>query len=167
VCSNPEFSDWAEAVQIDFDDREVSYEELLDTFFKSHDYWLGSGKRQYMSGIFYHTEEQKRAALAAVAKRATQRRVATLVEPATDFYEVLSDFHIPSPLLPAQFFAHLCLGCALYRELKSQRGRRRLITKSGCCSGGLRSSKRSPSRTRARSSTRPWPRGSTPARAAH
>ena len=97
MCSNPEFSDWAEAVQIDFDDREVSYEELLDTFFKSHDYWLGSGKRQYMSGIFYHSEEQKRAALAAVAKRATQRRVATLVEPATDFHEVRSDFHIPSP----------------------------------------------------------------------
>jgi hypothetical protein len=43
------------------------------------------------------------------------------------------------------------------------RGRPRRTTKSGCCSGGLRSSKRSLSRTRAPSSTRPRPPDSTPA----
>jgi hypothetical protein len=88
VCSDSEFADWAEAVQVDFDDSIISYESLVEKFFDSHDHWLGSGKRQYMSCIFYHTEDQKSVALSALARRAMKRRVATLVEPATDFYEV-------------------------------------------------------------------------------
>ncbi len=76
-------------MQIDFDDRLVTYESLLETFFDSHDYWLGSGKRQYMSCVFYHDEDQKAAALAALAKRSLKRRVATLIEPATLFFEVV------------------------------------------------------------------------------
>lgn len=87
VCSDSEFADWAEAVQVDFDDSIISYESLVEKFFDSHDHWLGSGKRQYMSCIFYHTEDQKSVALTALARRAMKRRVATLVEPATDFYE--------------------------------------------------------------------------------
>ena len=71
----------------------MCYESLLEKFFDSHDYWLGSGKRQYMSCVFYHNEDQKSAALSILSKRAMKRRVVTLIEPATDFYEVcvLSD----------------------------------------------------------------------------
>ena len=46
-----------------------------------------------MSCVFYHNEDQKSAALSILSKRAMKRRVVTLIEPATDFYEVcvLSD----------------------------------------------------------------------------
>jgi peptide methionine sulfoxide reductase MsrA len=49
VCGSSEFKDWAEAVQVDYDSKVTSYEELVSLFFKSHSFEMGSGKRQYMS----------------------------------------------------------------------------------------------------------------------
>ena len=67
----------------------------------------------------------------------------------------------PDPLLP--FFQYTQARIHSASRAEVERGRPRRTTKSGCCSGGPRSSKRSLSRTRARSSTRPWPPASTPA----
>ena len=58
----------AEACQIRFDPSKITYEELLDVFWHIHDPTtlnkqgndVGS---QYRSVIFYHSEEQKRAAI--------------------------------------------------------------------------------------------------------
>ena len=73
--SNPTYKDvcshktgHAEAVEIIFNPEQISYEELLDHFFKNHDPTtldrqgpdIGS---QYRSAIFYHDEEQKKIAL--------------------------------------------------------------------------------------------------------
>jgi len=87
VCSDPIYADWAEAVQVEFDESSISYAELVEHFFRSHDASFGSGKRQYMSAIFYHSEEQEKTAQQVLSNFNTQKRVVTVIEPATDFYD--------------------------------------------------------------------------------
>ena len=65
VCSGR--TGHAEAIEITFDSSKVTYEELLDIFWKMHDPTalnhqgpdIGS---QYRSAVFYHDERQKKAA---------------------------------------------------------------------------------------------------------
>ncbi len=57
----------AEVIQIDFDSSLISYENLLDIFWKSHDPTTLNRQgadtgTQYRSAIFYHTEKQKETA---------------------------------------------------------------------------------------------------------
>ncbi len=57
----------AEAVQILFDEKMVSYEELLSLFWRMHDPTTPNRQgpdvgTQYRSAIFYHSEEQRKAA---------------------------------------------------------------------------------------------------------
>jgi peptide methionine sulfoxide reductase msrA/msrB len=59
-----------EAVQIDFDPQVVSYEELLEVYWRSFDPTDGGGQfadrgSQYRPGIFFHSEAQQRAAQAS------------------------------------------------------------------------------------------------------
>mmetsp|Transcript_36826 Transcript_36826/g.73814 ORF Transcript_36826/g.73814 Transcript_36826/m.73814 type:complete len:126 (+) Transcript_36826:287-664(+) len=88
VCSDKEWSDWAEAVQVDYDASEISYSDLVALFFKSHEPGMCGGKRQYMSAIFTHTPEQMAVAgeVFAVEKEKRKGRLGTAVETATDFY---------------------------------------------------------------------------------
>lgn len=66
VCSDS--TGHAEAVRIKFNPKQVSYEELLDVFWKIHDPTtfhrqgpdVGS---QYRSAIFYHSAKQKKEAI--------------------------------------------------------------------------------------------------------
>jgi peptide-methionine (S)-S-oxide reductase len=65
VCSGK--TGHAEVVQITFDPRRVSYAELLEVFWKTHDPTTPNRQgpdhgRQYRSVIFYHSEEQRQAA---------------------------------------------------------------------------------------------------------
>jgi peptide-methionine (S)-S-oxide reductase len=65
VCNNN--TEHAEVVLVDFNEEEVTYEELLDAFWKKHDPTtlnrqgpdIGS---QYRSAIFYYNDEQKEVA---------------------------------------------------------------------------------------------------------
>ena len=59
----------AEAVELQFDPTVVTYDQLLDQFFKMHDPTTKNRQgndigSQYRSAVFYHTEQQKRSALA-------------------------------------------------------------------------------------------------------
>lgn len=54
--------DHTEVVQIDFNPSEISYEKLLDTFWKGHTPYLSSYSQQYKSVILYHNEDQKNIA---------------------------------------------------------------------------------------------------------
>jgi peptide-methionine (S)-S-oxide reductase len=75
-------------VQADFNDAELSYEGLCRLFFKAHEPSMGSPKRQYMSAIFAHTDEQFETASRVLHEvKQSKTRVSTLVEMATDFYE--------------------------------------------------------------------------------
>lgn len=90
-----------EAVQIVYDPAKVSYDKLLEVFWKNIDPTTPNrqfcdGGSQYRSGIFFHNEEQKR--LAEVSKkhieqlgRLTQPIVTELV-PAGEFYPA-EDYH--------------------------------------------------------------------------
>ena len=55
----------AEAIQIEFDPSVITYAELLEIFFKTHDPTTLNRQGadvgpQYRSAVFYHSEEQKR-----------------------------------------------------------------------------------------------------------
>ncbi len=82
----------AEAVEVRFDPKRVTYEQLARLFFEIHDPTevnrqgpdVGS---QYRSAVFYADEEQKRTAEALVAQlRANGYAVATAIEPAATFW---------------------------------------------------------------------------------
>ena len=57
----------AEAVEVEFDPNEISYDELLDVFWNNHNPTTLNRQgpdvgNQYRSAIFYHDEEQKEIA---------------------------------------------------------------------------------------------------------
>ena len=94
VCSD--ISGHAEAVEIRFDPARISYERLLQVFWKAHDPTqyhrqgpdLGS---QYRSAIFYHTESQRQAAEQSreeLDRSGRYRRsIVTEIVPAVMFWE--------------------------------------------------------------------------------
>ena len=57
--------DHTETIQIDYDSTRISYENLLDLFWKSHEPSSKAWSRQYMAAVFYHDDEQKKLALAS------------------------------------------------------------------------------------------------------
>ncbi len=99
VCSGK--TGHAEVVQVKFDPMIVSYEQLLELFWTSHDPTtlnrqgpdVGS---QYRSTIFYHSEAQKSAAERSKAEQGASGRFAkplvTEITPATQFYRA-EDYH--------------------------------------------------------------------------
>lgn len=85
----------AEAIQITYDPAKVTYEQLLEVFWRNIDPTQADGQfadhgRQYRTAIFYHTEEQRR--LAEASKQALQssgkftQPIVTTIEPAAAFY---------------------------------------------------------------------------------
>jgi peptide methionine sulfoxide reductase msrA/msrB len=97
----------AETVKVVYDEARVSYETLLDVFFKNHDPTTIDRQgpdvgEQYRSAIFASTEGQKAAAETFVAKLATdakysKRRIVTqIVPPGPKFWpaeEYHQDYH--------------------------------------------------------------------------
>jgi methionine-S-sulfoxide reductase len=91
----------AESVNIEFDPKKVSYETLLDLFFKMHDPTTlnrqGNDEgNQYRSAIFYHGEKQKEIALKfkdKVAKSgAWKDPIVTEITEAKKFW-IAEDYH--------------------------------------------------------------------------
>lgn len=85
--------DHAETIQIDFDPRRISYEELLEQFWTTHNPCARPWSRQYMSAIFYTGDEQ----LAAIER--TRARfvedpgsVRTEIAPLQTFW-IAEDYH--------------------------------------------------------------------------
>ncbi len=70
--ANPTYHDLgdnSETIQIDYDPEVVSYETLLDAFWRGNDAVNSPFSKQYHSIIFYHNEEQKNKALESYNKR--------------------------------------------------------------------------------------------------
>lgn len=53
--------DHTEAVQIDYDAATITFEQVLDKIWTSHNPCFGTGIKQYQSAIFYETDAQKAA----------------------------------------------------------------------------------------------------------
>ncbi len=97
VCSNK--TNHAEVVQIEFDPKIISYNELLNVFWQVHDPTTLNRQgpdvgTQYRSVIFYHTEEQKNQAITSAEKEQKKhpQKIVTLILPATHFYQA-EDYH--------------------------------------------------------------------------
>jgi peptide-methionine (S)-S-oxide reductase len=73
---------------VDFDPSVISYGELLDLFWASHDPREQPWRRQYMSAIFTHGDEQKTLAFKAKEREAARRsgKIHTGILPASTFY---------------------------------------------------------------------------------
>jgi len=91
----------AEVVQVTFDPARVSYEQLLEVFWKIHDPTQVNRQgpdfgKQYRTAIFYHTPEQQALALkskqALEASGKLQRPVATEITPAGTFWRA-EEYH--------------------------------------------------------------------------
>lgn len=91
----------AEAIQITFNPDKVSYGELLEIFFATHDPTTLNRQgndvgTQYRSEIFYNNEHQKALAEAYIALMSKENTfgepIVTVVSPATLFYEA-EDYH--------------------------------------------------------------------------
>lgn len=91
----------AEATQITFDPSKISFGELLEIFFATHDPTTLNRQgadvgTQYRSEVFYHSDEQKKIAEDYIKLLDSQntfgKPVVTKVSPATKFY-VAEDYH--------------------------------------------------------------------------
>ena len=89
----------AEAVQVTYDPAKITYEKLLEIFWRNIDPLTANAQfcdhgSQYRSGIFYHDEAQKK--LAEASKKRVQSRfkqpVVTEIVRATEFYPA-EDYH--------------------------------------------------------------------------
>lgn len=95
-AQNPSYydiKDYTEVVEIDYDPDVISYEALLSMFWKSHNPTIPS-RRQYISLIVYHSEEQKVLAQNSlqIAKQKIKDEVHTEVVPQGKYYEA-EDYH--------------------------------------------------------------------------
>jgi peptide-methionine (S)-S-oxide reductase len=110
VCSHG--TGHAEAVEVEFDPEQTSYEELLDVFWRGHDptqlnrQGPDSGT-QYRSAIFPTSEEQASTAKAYIAQlneaRAFDAGIVTKIEPDHAFYPAEAyhqDFLTQHPTYP-------------------------------------------------------------------
>jgi peptide-methionine (S)-S-oxide reductase len=101
VCSG--MTGHTEAVLVVFDPAKIKYEDLLKAFWESHDPTQGMRQgndvgTQYRSGIYYYSDDQRRAAEAsrdafqAELKAAGYGRITTEILPAPEFYYA-EDYH--------------------------------------------------------------------------
>ena len=97
ICSGK--SGHAEVTQIHYDPKIVSYETLLDWLWRSHDPTTRNRQgadigTQYRSAIFYHNDDQRKAA--EVSKVAAQKdfaaTIVTEITAATTYYPA-EDYH--------------------------------------------------------------------------
>lgn len=91
----------AEVLQVEYDPNEISYEELLDIFWKNHNPTTRNRQgpdvgSQYRSVIFFHTSDQEKTARASkeqVEKSGKwQNPIVTEVIPAEEFYRA-EEYH--------------------------------------------------------------------------
>ena len=101
VCSGT--TGHAEVVLVVFDPKVVSYEDLLRTFWESHDPTQGMRQgndvgTQYRSGIYYYDDAQRAAAertrdlFQAELAKVRHGRITTELQPAPEFYYA-EDYH--------------------------------------------------------------------------
>jgi len=116
----------AEAVQVLYDPKKITYAKLLDVFWRNIDPLTPNAQfcdhgSQYRSAIFYHDAEQKR--LAEASKSALEKsgrfkdKIVTQIVPATKFYAAEGyhqDYYIKNPIR----YKYYRSGCGRDRRLE-------------------------------------------------
>jgi peptide-methionine (S)-S-oxide reductase len=93
----------AEAIEVQYDPNEISYEELVNVFFNNHNPTTPNQQGpdigiQYRSSIFYHDTKQENIAkqskekLNSIAKEKFGQNIVTEIKPADKFYRA-EDYH--------------------------------------------------------------------------
>jgi peptide-methionine (S)-S-oxide reductase len=91
----------AEAVQVEYDPNEISYDDLLKVFWSNHDPTSLNRQgpdigNQYRSAIFFHDEEQKKIAQKSKEELEKsgkfQKPIVTEIVPAPEFYKA-EEYH--------------------------------------------------------------------------
>ncbi len=91
----------AEVVNVTFDNEVISFEDILNIFFATHDPTTLNRQGndvgpQYRSGIWHHSEEQKQTAEATIQRLEAEgifgKKIVTEVSPASTFW-VAEDYH--------------------------------------------------------------------------
>ena|SRR5262245_58174208 len=107
----------AEAVEVAYDPAKVTYQKLLDHFWRNHDPLARNAQfcdhgDQYRAAIFYRGEEERR--LAEASKQAAQARfrqpVQTEIVPAGAFYKAEDyhqDYYLKNPIR-YKFYRYNC-----------------------------------------------------------
>ena len=97
VCSNS--TEHAEVVMIDYDETQISYEELLDAFWMKHDPTTLNRQGpdvgdQYRSAIFYFDEEQQTLAKESLKnlQQKLERSIVTEITEADTFWKA-EEYH--------------------------------------------------------------------------
>lgn len=114
VCSGT--TGHAECLRIYYDPDIISYEDLLEVFWASHDPTTLNRQgndigTQYRSVIFYHDEDQKERAVSSKEKMdasgAFKDSIVTSIVPATDFYPAEPEhmeYYNRNPLQPYCYY---------------------------------------------------------------
>jgi peptide-methionine (S)-S-oxide reductase len=91
----------AEAIEVDYDPKQVRYDDLLEIFWATHDPTTPNRQgpdvgTQYRSAIFYHDADQEAAAIASKERAEKsgrfRRPIVTQIVPAGVFYPA-EDYH--------------------------------------------------------------------------
>ena len=97
VCNGD--TDHAEVVEVEYDPTQVTFEELLDVFWKNHNPTTRNRQgpdygTQYRSVVFYHSPEQEAAARVSMAKAQANWKapIVTEIAPAPTFWKA-EDYH--------------------------------------------------------------------------
>lgn len=121
-----------EAVEVIYDPSTVSYQTLLEAFWKNHDPTVTNRQfcdvgTQYRPAIFYHSEEQKRLAEASKARviqtKPFPQQVHTPIEKAGSFWpaeQYHQDYYKKNPAR----YKFYVTGCGRYKRLEQLWGKR-------------------------------------------
>ena len=122
----------AEVVQVEYDPAKVSYEKLLEVFWRNIDPTQRDGQfcdhgSQYRSAIFYHSPEQQKAAEASKAQldktKPFKGEIVTQIAAAPEFYaaeDYHQDYHTKNPVRYKLYKT----GCGREARLQAVWGRR-------------------------------------------
>lgn len=108
ICSG--LTGHAEVIRVEYDPAQISYEELLEVFFLTHDPTTLNRQgndvgTQYRSVVFYHDEQQKAAAerIRTEAQVHWKKPIVTEISQLTNFYEAENyhqDYYANNPFQP-------------------------------------------------------------------
>jgi peptide-methionine (S)-S-oxide reductase len=135
IASSP--TGHVEAVEVIYDPKKITYEQLLDAFWKNIDPIDAGGQfcdrgPQYRTAIFYYDNQQKALAEKSESEVQThlQKKVVTVIMPVEKFYPAEADQQNFTETHKMQYMKYK-MGCGRDRRLKEVWGTEKKPTDNG------------------------------------